>query len=261
MSGGLNNLVGVSAVSVSEQGRSLKCDHGLRRTAIVESLLSDVLHGRLRPGHHLVTKALADRFGVSHTPIREALIALAGVGIVDLLPNRGAIVRRLTPRDLHEMCQVRRALECEAVRNACGRIDLGVLRALRADLRRLNCANAPSRPGFIEKARDVDIRLHDAIEASSENLFLMHELGRLKILFRTFRDASRELVQARYSRRRVVQDVREHLAIVEALLAGDRGEAVVAMSRHVMASRKYWSRAMAAGASGHSPRRPEDGTG
>ena len=103
-------------MSVSKPCRPLKCDHGLRRQAIVASLLTDVFQGRLRAGQHLVTRELAGRFGVSHTPIREALIALAGIGIIDLLPNRGAVVRRVTPRDVREICQVRRVLECEAVR-------------------------------------------------------------------------------------------------------------------------------------------------
>ena len=74
----------------------LKCDHGLRRQLLVQSLLTEVFEGRLRAGQHLVTQDLAARFGVSHTPIREALIALAGIGIIDLLPNRGAVVRRVT---------------------------------------------------------------------------------------------------------------------------------------------------------------------
>ena len=105
----------------------LRCDHGLRRQAIVQSLLTEVFEGRLRAGQHLVTQDLADRFGVSHTPIREALIALAGIGIIDLLPNRGAVVRRVTARDVREICQVRRVLECEAARNACGRADAAEL--------------------------------------------------------------------------------------------------------------------------------------
>ena len=79
----------------SSSSKQLKCDHGLRRQAIVDSLLTDVFQGRFRAGQHLVVQELADRFGVSHTPIREALIALAGTGIVDLLPNRGAVVRRV----------------------------------------------------------------------------------------------------------------------------------------------------------------------
>src|SRR6516225_7352826 len=89
---------------------ALKCNHGLRRQTIVESLLAEVCQGRLRAGGHLVTRELAERFGVSHTPIREALVALAGIGIVDLLPNRGAIVRRLTADEVREVCHVRRAL-------------------------------------------------------------------------------------------------------------------------------------------------------
>ncbi len=116
---------------------TLKCDRGLRRQAIVQSVLADVFEGRFCAGQHLVTQELARRFGVSHTPIREALIALAGIGIIDLLPNRGAIVRRVTAKDVREICQVRRALECEAVRHACGRIDLAQLDALATDIKKL----------------------------------------------------------------------------------------------------------------------------
>src|SRR3954462_9513037 len=120
----------------------LQCDPGLRRQTIVASLLADVFQGRLRPGTHLVTQELATRFGVSHTPVREALISLAGIGIVDLLPNRGAAVRRIAAAEVREVCQVRRALECEATRSACGRINLAELHALAAELRRLMTVKA-----------------------------------------------------------------------------------------------------------------------
>ena len=106
-------------MSVPRDQKMLKCDHGLRRQAIVQSLIGDVFQGRLNAGAHLVTQELAERFGVSHTPVREALIALAGIGLIDLLPNRGAVVRRVTVTDVREVCQVRRALECEATRSAC----------------------------------------------------------------------------------------------------------------------------------------------
>src|SRR5258707_378026 len=111
----------------AQASKPFPCDHGLRRQAIVESLLAELFLGRLKAGQPLVTQALAARFGVSHTPIREALITLAGIGIIDLLPNRGACVRPVTARDIREICQVRRVLECEATRSACGRIDLGEL--------------------------------------------------------------------------------------------------------------------------------------
>src|SRR5438874_1991218 len=85
----------------------LVCDHGKRRQTIVESLLTEIFQARLRAGERLVTEQLARRFGVSHTPIREALIELAGTGIVDLFPNKGAVVRKVTARDVREICQVR----------------------------------------------------------------------------------------------------------------------------------------------------------
>lgn len=222
---------------------ALKCDHGLRRQAIVECLLREVFQGHLRPGQHLVTRLLAERFGVSHTPIREALIALAGIGIVDLLPNRGAVVRTVTARDVEEICQVRRALECQAVRGACGRIDPDALDGLKADLLHLLGA-AADRPQFIADARAVDSRLHDTIAASAGNAFLAHELGRLTFLFRAFRDVAWEREEARNDYRRLAGEAREHLAIVVALRAGNRPGAVRAMARHIRSGSTYWSRAL-----------------
>jgi DNA-binding GntR family transcriptional regulator len=192
----------------------------------------------------MVTQELASRFGVSHTPIREALIALAGVGVVDLLPNRGAIVRRVTSRDVREIMQVRRALECEATRLACGRISLKELHALADELRRLAALGSPLRARFVDQARGVDSRLHDLIAASSGNAFLAQELNRLKMLYRAFRDVSYSRHEQRNDYRRLAEEAREHLEIVEALVAHDRRRAVRAMTRHLRSGVKYWSRAL-----------------
>lgn len=217
--------------------------HGQRRQAIVDSLLRDVFQGRLRAGQHLVTRELADRYGVSHTPIREALISLAGIGVVDLMPNRGAVVRKVTARDIYEICQVRRALECEAVREACGRIDPIALRSLADELRRQTEAD-PSDPRFVDMARATDNRLHDLIAASCGNAFLAAELTRLKFLFRACRDVAWEHDEAQNDLFRVVEEAHEHLALVEALMADRRAEAVRAMTRHINAGARYWSRAV-----------------
>lgn len=227
-------------------GKTLRWDHGLRRQAIVESLLTDVFEGRLRAGQHLVTQEMAVRFSVSHTPIREALVALAGIGIIDLLPNRGAIVRPVTSKDVREIAQVRRVLECEATRRACGRTDLSELESLAVDLRRLVKASARGGSRFIDEARAVDSRLHDLVAASCGNDFLRSELSRLKILFRAFRDVAWAYVSARNDYRRLADEAEEHLAIVEALLVGNAKEASAAMSRHIRSGVKYWSRAIPA---------------
>ncbi len=221
-----------------------KTDHGRLRQKIVEGLLADVFRGELQAGRHLVTQELADRFAVSHTPIREALIALAGIGIIDLVPNRGAIVRRVTSKEVREVVQVRRALECEAVRLACGRIDRHELDALSVELKRLAEKKLVSAERFVEKARAVDSRLHDLITNSCGNRFLASELNRLKTLFRAFRDVAWSEHEARNDFRRLADEAHEHLAIVEALQSEDRIAAVRAMSRHLRSGVKYWTRGL-----------------
>jgi DNA-binding GntR family transcriptional regulator len=231
-------------VSSPSENNTLNCHRGQRRQTIVQSLLADVFQGRLRAGEHLVTQELAQRFGVSHTPIREALIALAGIGIIDLLPNRGALVRRISPHEVREVCQVRRALECEAARSACGRIDLAELHGLAEDLRHMIARRPRAGMRYIAEARAVDSRLHDLIAESCGNAFLAQEIARLKTLFRAFRDVAWECSEARNDFHRIAEEAREHLAIVEALLAGSAKEASKAMARHIRSGARYWSRAL-----------------
>jgi DNA-binding GntR family transcriptional regulator len=222
----------------------MSCNHGLRRQTIVQSLLTDVFQGRLEAGQHLVTQDLAERFGVSHTPVREALIAMAGIGVIDLVPNRGAVVRQVTTKDVREVCQVRRALECEAVRQACGRIAPAELEQMASELRSLAGISRRSAAQFLERARALDSRLHDLIASSCGNAFLAKELDRLKTLFRAFRDMAYSHYKERNDLRRLAEEAREHLAIVEALLAGNGREASRAMSHHIRTGVKYMTRSL-----------------
>jgi DNA-binding GntR family transcriptional regulator len=238
-------------VPVRSQRDAQPSNRGLRRQTIVQSLLADVLQGRLRAGDHLVTQDLADRFNVSHTPIREALIALAGIGIVDLIPNRGAVVRRVSSREAFEVMQVRRALESMAARLACGRIPLNELHNLAERFRELivdsercvqgNGKKDPTPASVLERARAADSQLHDCIATCCRNAFLAQELGRLKALFRAFRDLAWDEYGARNDYRRLAEESREHLVIVEALLAGDAKGAARAMARHIRSGARYWS--------------------
>ncbi len=228
-------------------------DHGQRRKVIVDQLLADIFQGKLEAGERLVIQSLAKQFGVSQSPVREALVTLEGIGIVDIEPNRGAVVRRVTEADVKEVCQVRRALECTAVRLACGRTDLSELNEL-ADAFRKAAETKPSANGrkpsaakvrkTIDEARSNDSRLHDLIAESCGNRFLCKELGRLKLLFRSFRDVSWDLRKTESDLARFAEEAREHLAIVDALLASDKKAASKAMSNHIQSGVKYWSRGL-----------------
>jgi DNA-binding GntR family transcriptional regulator len=233
----------------------------LRREAIVTSLLGEILHGRLKGGQHLVTEELATRFRVSHTPIREALSTLGGMGVITLEPNRGALIRRVTVREVREVCQVRRVLECEAVRLACPRIDRAALKTLASDLKRFAQSGPPAGARSVARAQDLDSRLHDLIATSTGNAFLAHELNRLKLLFRAFRDVAWAHDSAQRNFGRLSEEAREHLAIVESLLAGRKKEAALAMSRHIRSGMMYWARALpvTAEANGNGVRRQVSG--
>jgi DNA-binding GntR family transcriptional regulator len=210
---------------------------------VVQSLLAEVFQGHLRAGQHLVTQALADRFGVSHTPIREALITLAGVGIVDLLPNRGAVVRPVTAREIREICQVRKILECQAARSACGRTNPEALRSLHADLSAL-LTDRGAIAEVIVRARELDTRLHDLIASSCGNAFLAKELSRLKLLFRAFRDVTYIHHEALCDFSYLHREANEHLAVVEAVQGGDPRQASRVMARHIRSGVLFWTRAM-----------------
>lgn len=228
--------------------RPAKWDHGLRREALVQALLDDVFAGRLAAGQHLVGQELADRYRVSQTPIREALITLAGIGVIDLLPNRGAVVRRMDEQDVREVCQIRRVLECEAVRTACGRVKPAVWADIAGRVRLLQ-TRLGRQPGLqlVRQAKDLDSHLHDAIAAACGNRLLAREIERLKLLFRAYRDASWGTVAARNEFHRLEAEAAEHLILLGHLHAEDALAAADAMATHITSGENYWTAAVFGG--------------
>jgi DNA-binding GntR family transcriptional regulator len=109
----------------------------MARQPRVRDLLEEaILEGELKPGERLRAEALAQRFGTSRTPIREALVQLEGQGLVELEPNRGAVVRTFDRDDVRDLYEVRALLEPAAAARAAQRIsgaDLDRLHALCAD--------------------------------------------------------------------------------------------------------------------------------
>src|SRR6202165_4723685 len=89
-----------------------------RSESLVDALRDGILTGRYAPGTRLVQEDLAVAFGISRIPLREALRRLEGEGLVVISPNRGAIVRPLSPKDVVDLYDLRLALEGLALRRA-----------------------------------------------------------------------------------------------------------------------------------------------
>src|SRR5436853_4251947 len=122
------------------------------RRALVDKLASDlqqrVLNGEFPTGTRLRQSALAAEFGVSRTPIREALRKLQAGGLVELQPHRGALVRGLSSREIRQAYEVRAELEALAA-------ELAATRIRHDELDRLNDAQGQFREGL---ARTVEAR-------------------------------------------------------------------------------------------------------
>lgn len=201
---------------------------GLRQQ-VTARLLTAVFLGRFESGERLVVQHLAETLAVSPTPVRESLVELAAMGIVELLPNRGAVVLPFGPEQVREISQVRRVLEVEATRCATGRVDPVALEALRAGLERV----AAMHPGECRDrdARALDDRLHALTAESCGSARLTAEVGRYLALFRTLRDVCHLRDAAtNYSRS---DDVPEHAEVVRRLQAGDAEGAACAMDMHI----------------------------
>ena len=202
---------------------------GNLRTQVTARLVTGIFAGSLRSGQRLVVQQLARTYEVSPTPVREALVELASLGLVDLLPNRGAIVRPFGPAEICEISQIRRLLETEATRSACGRIPPDELATLDLELRRLEAL--PRGQTWDRDARAADTRLHGLIAESCGNLRLAVEIGRYLVLFRALRDVCHlRDAGTNYAR---ADDVPEHLAIIRPLLEADAERAARAMDRHI----------------------------
>ena len=92
------------------------------RDVVFQTLRQAILYGELKPGERLMEVHLAERLGVSRTPIREAIRKLELEGLVVMIPRRGAVVASITEKDLKDVLEVRRTLEILACEVACERI-------------------------------------------------------------------------------------------------------------------------------------------
>lgn len=193
---------------------------------LMRTLLLEMFRGELRSGDRLIEVALAKRFAVSRTPIREALMGLSAIGLVELRPNCGAVMRPFGLEQIREIYDVREILESEACRRACGRIAPAVLQEIKAEFE--NLRDRPRHDKEWSHAEwVVDCRLHETIVQHSGNKRLAEEVATYGELIQIVRETVGN------ARRMQEQAIGEHLEIVDALLRNKPEAAAEAMRRHI----------------------------
>ncbi len=156
-------------------------------TGLVASLRELLVQGELPPGSKVPEAALCERFGVSRTPLREALKVLAAEGHVELLPNRGARVREVSLEEVEGLFAVTGALEALAGEQACERMSAPAMAALTALHERMREAfERRDLPTYYALNREI----HEAIVAATGNPVLAAQYAMLNARIRRIRFAS-----------------------------------------------------------------------
>jgi DNA-binding GntR family transcriptional regulator len=188
-------------------------------------LADDIVDGKLSPGMPLDETEIAASYGVSRTPLREAIRDLAAMGLVETRPHRSAIVTRPSPEHLRQMFHVMAELEALCASLAAASMTLSERRNLEIiheGLARILKENDPSHYHVLNE------KFHAAIYAGSQNAYLVEITLATRRRLSPFRRA--QFLTAG----RLAKSYKEHDAILVAILQGNRELAAESMRRHIL---------------------------
>lgn len=187
----------------------------------------EILSLKIKPGQRLEEEELAASYGVSRTPVREALQKLERDGLIVLVPRRSAYVSEISLREALEIDQLRELLEPFAALQAAGRIPPDKLHDLLRQLENLESV-APGQEDYV-KYLHLDVQLHECILEYAGNSTMKDVVTRLHHRMNAIRVVS---TAPRYR-----ESIEEHKRIINALLAGNGEEASRAMREHIQNAR------------------------
>ena len=195
------------------------------RDVVFNTLRQAILKGELKPGERLMEIQLANKLGVSRTPVREALRKLELEGLVLMIPRKGAEVAEITRQDMEDVLEVRTALEELAVKDACDHIT-------DAQLSELKKASNEFKKALLEgkdlvTCADADMHFHDVILSATNNRRLIQMLNNLSEQMYRYR---MEYLKDERTHKTLIE---EHDAVRRALKKHDKVKAGAAIRVHI----------------------------
>ncbi len=191
---------------------------------VYERLLDSIISGELPPGVPLVEARLAEDFGVSKTPVREALIRLQRDGLVEIEPYRGARVVEPSRVDVQEILELRAAIETHIAADLARRRPRATLRALERAVRRSRATlEAGDREPFVRSLIEFD----EALVNGSENSRMVRVVSELRNALALMGALSMRAPG------RMARSLAEHETILAAIAAGDVEGAIAATEDHI----------------------------
>jgi len=191
------------------------------REVVFNNLRDAILKGQLKPGERLLENQLADKLGVSRTPVREALRMLEQENLVELIPRRGAQVLDISAEDIKNILEIRGALEAVSIRHACRNMNAENLAELRKYNREFEEAFEKCDYEAVAKA---DEKFHDVLFKSAGNNRLVNIISNIQVQIYRYRLAYLKVYETKTA------VLNHHRNIIEAVEKRDEvlGEKVMA---------------------------------
>lgn len=206
-----------------QASRQLGAAHTALFHQIYEALRDRIQRGELRPGDRLIEDRLAEEFGVSRNPVREAIRMLSADGLIDVNARRGVYIAVPDPTKIQELVEIRAVLEGHNARLAARRGNPRLLAAAGRILARGQAALEAEATGSLGKLND---EFHKALALASENESLSEMLGSMRLKSSLGFAMSDPVVQA--------QSWQEHAGILQAILDGEEDQAEALSRSHVL---------------------------
>ena len=200
---------------------------------VAERLRSRIFAHELEPGAWIDEQALAEKYGISRTPLREALKVLASEGLVTLKPRRGCYVTELSEQDLDEIFPLMAMLEGRCAFEAAEKAkpaDIKRLKAIHAELEKQAAA------GDVDRFFEVNQDFHVALQQLAGNRWLAQMIEDLRKVMKLRRRDSLRLDG------RIADSLAEHRAVLDALAAHDAKTAEKRMRAHLLSGRAALSK-------------------
>jgi DNA-binding GntR family transcriptional regulator len=192
---------------------------------LISQITQDITSGVLQPGYQLKESFLAEKFGVSRTPIREAIRAMVRLGLLETIPRKGARVRILNTKELLDLFELAAGLEGMASRLAAYSLTDEHAKVILSKLE--NCKVAAENEDKVQYSI-ANIEFHAAIHEATNNRWLIEQLQHVGIHINTYRALPYNV------RERLSKSTEEHEAICKAILAGEGSTASQLMRDHMM---------------------------
>ena len=194
------------------------------RDVVFNTLRQAILRGELKPGERLMEIQLANKLGVSRTPIREALRKLELEGLVNMVPRKGAEVADITEKSLRDVLEVRKALEELSVQLACEKITEEEIEELKRVAERFKDT---LNDQDVTKIAEADVAFHDVIYTATDNQKLILLLNNLREQMYRYR------VEYLKKEEAYPQLIAEHEELIDNISKRNKEEATRIMCEHI----------------------------